>query len=353
MTNNPFPGNPGGAFIGYGHGGYGLGIDQVTSRIFLTQIGIGGVYSTLTVTDTNYHHVAVTKMLDRVILYVDGIGDPPIIYNPSFTFTTNIAIGARGDDDLKNAFFGSVDEMTIFDRALTAGEIASIAGACNPTPTPTPTPNTPPGSTVIVQTGNGSVTFPTVTQSGTTMFTAISPGAAGTPPSGYTICPTCPAYNITTTATYTPPVMVCLEVPASISPQIFSTLALMHGEGGVLVDRTTGRFTDINGKRTVCGSVSSLSPFALAQAPSATPATVDGKVLTSDGRGLRNATVSITNSQGVVRTATTSSFGFFSFDNVVTGDTYTLRISSRLYRYSPQTVQVNGNLTLPNFVGLE
>ncbi len=87
--------------------------------------------------------------------------------------------------------------------------------------------------------------------------------------------------------------------------------------------------------------------------PTQPPVIVDGKVLTSDGRGLRNATVSITDSQGVVRTATTSSFGFFSFDNVAVGQTYTLRVSSRLFRFAPQTVQVNGNLTLPDFVGLE
>ena len=90
--------------------------------------------------------------------------------------------------------------------------------------------------------------------------------------------------------------------------------------------------------------------------PTPTPpafATVDGKVLTSAGRGLRNAAVSITDSQGVVLTATTSSFGFFSFPNVATGETYTFRVTSRLYRFTAQTVQVNGNLTLPDFVGLE
>ncbi len=87
--------------------------------------------------------------------------------------------------------------------------------------------------------------------------------------------------------------------------------------------------------------------------PTPTLATVDGRVLTSDGRGLRNATASITDSQGVSRTATTSSFGFFSFDNVITGQTYTIRISSRLFRFTPRTVQVNDNLTLADFVGLE
>ena len=89
--------------------------------------------------------------------------------------------------------------------------------------------------------------------------------------------------------------------------------------------------------------------------PTPTPAfaTVDGRVLTSDNRGLRTATVSITDSQNVTRLATTSSFGFFSFDNVSTGAAYTFRISSRFFRFSPRTVQVDGNLTLADFVGLE
>ena len=88
-------------------------------------------------------------------------------------------------------------------------------------------------------------------------------------------------------------------------------------------------------------------------APPPSYVTVSGRVLTSDGRGLRNATVSITDSQGVIRTATTSSFGFFSFPNVTTGGVYTISIGSRLYRFIPRTVQVIDNLTLADFVGLE
>ena len=81
---------------------------------------------------------------------------------------------------------------------------------------------------------------------------------------------------------------------------------------------------------------------------------VTGRVLASDGvRGLRNATVSMTNSQNVVRVTTTSSFGFFTFDNVAGGDVYTIRIASRLYRYQPRSVTVNTDLTLSDFIGLE
>ncbi len=82
-------------------------------------------------------------------------------------------------------------------------------------------------------------------------------------------------------------------------------------------------------------------------------ATVGGHVFTSDGRGLRNASVSITDSSGVVRLATTSSFGFYSFDNVLTGSTYTIRISSRLFRFAPRALQVTDSISNVDFVGLE
>ncbi len=89
--------------------------------------------------------------------------------------------------------------------------------------------------------------------------------------------------------------------------------------------------------------------------PTPTPrlVTVSGQVLTSDGRGLRNATVSMTAPNNVVRTTTTSSFGFYTFDNVAAGSTYVFRVSSRLFRFGTKTVQVDDNLTLTDFVGLE
>ena len=121
--------------------------------------------------------------------------------------------------------------------------------------------------------------------------------------------------------------------------------------GQFILDETIGE--------PVAGTTSSGGGFSLASGfwgggvAVASNFTVSGRVLTSDGRGLRNATVSMTSSQGVVRTATTSSFGLFSFDNVIAGDTYTVRIISRLYRYQPQAVQATDNITLPDFVGLE
>jgi hypothetical protein len=134
---------------------------------------------------------------------------------------------------------------------------------------PSAGPNTNPGTNVQVQSnaGDSAVTFSQVTGAGTTSFTPIDPAAAGTVPSGYTLCPNCPAYDISTTAAYTPPVTVCIDVPAGIDTATFNALSLLHGENGALVDVTTSHVTNTDGTREVCGQVSSLSPFALAQAP--------------------------------------------------------------------------------------
>ena len=73
---------------------------------------------------------------------------------------------------------------------------------------------------------------------------------------------------------------------------------------------------------------SDIEPSLLTFTP--TFASVSGRVTTPDGRGLRNATVKITDANNVTRTVTTSSFGFYTFDNVPTGFSYTIAISSTL-----------------------
>ncbi|HEX8247443.1 MAG TPA: carboxypeptidase regulatory-like domain-containing protein [Pyrinomonadaceae bacterium] len=90
------------------------------------------------------------------------------------------------------------------------------------------------------------------------------------------------------------------------------------------------------------------------QAPSAAPVanvSVGGRVTTASGQGVSNAIVSLTDSGvGGRRTAITNPFGYYRFDNVATGTSYTIAVISRLYTFTPQTVQVNDNLTNVDFV---
>ena len=166
-------------------------------------------------------------------------------------------------------------------------------------------------------------------------FTPISPSSAGTVPNGYTLCSTCPAYDITANGTYTPPVTICLDVPVSVDQQTFAVLKLMHGESGQLVDRTTYSFTDVNGKRWVCGSVNSLSPFALAQgtAPTAANGSISGRITDANGVPVSGAAIILSGTES--REAITDASGAYGFASVETNGFYTVTPSRANYSFSP------------------
>jgi uncharacterized delta-60 repeat protein len=79
---------------------------------------------------------------------------------------------------------------------------------------------------------------------------------------------------------------------------------------------------------------------------------ISGRVLTPNGLGLRNVIVTLTDQNGARRTATTSSFGNYTFENVASGGSYTATASSKRYRFAPRVVQVSGVLTNIDLVGL-
>lgn len=93
--------------------------------------------------------------------------------------------------------------------------------------------------------------------------------------------------------------------PYAINQSVISNGGVTNSVGGQFaLDGTIGQ--------AVAGQTAS-NPTTTAHAGFWNPlaaVSVSGQVTTPDGHGLRNATVSITDSQGVRRTVTTSSFGF-------------------------------------------
>ena len=122
------------------------------------QLADGGVYPgytnyyspSLNLTDGNWHHIAVT--VDRLITpngitwYHNGVAignSDPTDRTGSLVSTSPLRIGTRtADVPLTGWFHGNLDELEIFNRALTADEVlfmfnADSFGKCKPIPPPT------------------------------------------------------------------------------------------------------------------------------------------------------------------------------------------------------------------------
>ena len=242
--------------IFYGsYGGYGFGVWD-DGQLVLTQIGVGGVESTRTITDTNnFHHVVVTKNGSAVVFYVDGNGETAAAYNPGFVFNGPFAIGARGTDYV-GSFLGSIDEVSVYSRALSAAEIQSIynadgAGKCTG----------PTAPSILVQPANQTVTVGvnvtfSVTASGTaplsyqwrkdgnnlvsstsaTLFLASpAAGAAG----GYDVVVT----NVVGSVTSSVAVLTLLPVPTNCVPPPSGLVGWWLAEGNALDQAGTNNGT--------------------------------------------------------------------------------------------------------------
>ncbi len=135
------------------------------------------------------------------------------------------------------------------------------------------TDNTPAGQNISVKAPgqDATVFFSSVDTAGVTTFTPIAPpSSAGSPPAGYTISNSEPAYKIVTTAGYQAPLTVTFTVSSGLKKFDFDRLRILHGEGGKLVDRTIlapGSPAPNFGRHTVSARVDSLSPFVIALAP--------------------------------------------------------------------------------------
>lgn len=121
--------------------------------------------------------------------------------------------------------------------------------------------------------------------------------------------------------------------------------------GAFTLDGTIGQ--SIAGTNSTGGTFGLTGGFWGGQAAPVSSVTVSGRVLTVLGNGLRNVIVSMTDPQGVVLRATTSSGGNFNFDNVQTGQAYVLTVASKRFRFSPQIIQINSTITNLEFRGLE
>jgi len=130
-----------GTIVGWGANiaGQRFGFRVNDDRIRMEHQG-GNVQGDSNVNDGQWHHVAVTVQASAtisypdVILYVDGLDDTRATTDPdafNLTADQDVRIGSRPSNN-DRFFMGLIDDVRIYDRALTPEEIAWLAGRTKP-----------------------------------------------------------------------------------------------------------------------------------------------------------------------------------------------------------------------------
>ncbi len=112
---------------------------------------------------------------------------------------------------------------------------------------------------------------------------------------------------------------------------------------------------NIYSNRVTANGVTGFSDWTLAQGVStAASVSVTGRVLTSEGRGITNAIVTITDQNGNQRSAITGRFGTYRFGDLTSGETYVLTVRSRrfLFESPTQVISVVDNINDADFIAL-
>jgi len=88
-------------------------------------------------------------------------------------------------------------------------------------------------------------------------------------------------------------------------------------------------------------------------AATSAPASISGRVTTADGQGIRNAKIVVTgNSLSSPIVATTGSLGYYTIDNLESGQTYVVTVNSKRYSFTApsQVISLVDNVVDLNFI---
>ncbi len=91
------------------------------------------------------------------------------------------------------------------------------------------------------------------------------------------------------------------------------------------------------------GDGADIGAFEMPMAPTAAGVSISGRTLTTNGRGIRNVRVTLTDARGNLRTAVSNTFGYYRFAEVAAGETYIVTANGKRYSFSQATQIVNAN----------
>lgn len=89
--------------------------------------------------------------------------------------------------------------------------------------------------------------------------------------------------------------------------------------------------------------------------PTAAGVSVSGRVATQLGRGVRNVQITLIDANGNTRAAQTTALGYYRFDNVAAGETVTLSVKARRFKFNQSSIvrTTNDSISNADFVSIE
>lgn len=220
-----------------------------SSEIFIYDIATG---TQTQITNNNYHDFQ-PRIKDGKIVWAGCSNDCEIyIYDLATEVTSQITYNSVLDDEpftsdgnvIWRTVNGEDTDITLWDGVI-------------------PSNNTPTGSNVDYTENGVNLEFSQVTAGGITSVTTSSTG--NQPLAGFRLGNPPTYYNISTTATFSGNVEVCINYSSLNVPGNENVLKLMHYEPGAgWVDITTSINTNAN---IICGITTSFSDFAVMAAP--------------------------------------------------------------------------------------
>lgn len=87
--------------------------------------------------------------------------------------------------------------------------------------------------------------------------------------------------------------------------------------------------------------------------PTAANVGVSGRVIDAKGNAISRAIVTLTGSDGIMRSVKTNTFGYYRFETVEVGDTYILNAERKGYLFSPRVLSVQDEISDADIMAIE
>ncbi len=175
---------------------------------------------------------------------------------------------------------------------------------------------------------------------GGTFVAELPRGTTGVP-YNYTLVPNNGAFTYSQTGGSLP---TGINLTTSLAPNAVVAVGGTAAMGGIYnfeVTATDGANTNVTNYRV---------QFV---APVAAGVSIGGRVMASDGRGIRNAIVTLTLQNGETIQTRTGTFGYYRFDDIEAGQTVTMSVASKRFTFAAQIVTANENLSDVDFTAIE